>query len=74
MRLPRCARNDAWCVLARSLPLPVIARLTKSAEAIPSLLSLRGAPIHQGDEAISEGLLGKEIAALRIRSARNDKK
>jgi len=37
-----------------------------------SLLSLRGAPIHRGDEAISEGLLRKEIAALHIRSARND--
>jgi hypothetical protein len=34
-------------------------------------VSLRGVPIHRGDEAISEGLLRREIAALRIRSARN---
>jgi hypothetical protein len=43
-----------------------------SAEAIPSPLSLRGVPIHRGDEAISEGLLRREIATLRIRSTRND--
>jgi hypothetical protein len=36
-------------------------------------VSLRGAPIHRGDEAISEGLLTKEIATLRIRSSLNDK-
>jgi len=64
MGLPRFARNDTL--------LHVVARLTESAEAISLLLSLRGALLRKGDEAISGELF--KIATPRQVGAGNDKR